>query len=94
MKDIAGIPLVGSTITGKLEKAVADITYAVIEGMMLDLSSEENTQVISELADVTMDMMLLEEEDEELNKVAVEMINQSIEIIKDQVKIKRWQETP
>ena len=92
VRDIAGIPLVGSTITGKLEKAVADITYAVIEGMMLDLSSEENTKVISELADVTMDMMLLEEEDEELNKMSVEMINQSIEIIKDQVKIKRWQE--
>ncbi len=92
VKDIAGIPLVGRTITGKLEKAVADITYAVIEGMMLDLSSEENTKIISELADVTMDMVLLEEEDEELNKVAVEMINQSIDIIKDQVNIKRWQE--
>ena len=71
---------------------MADITYAVIEGMMLDLSSEENTQVISELADVTMDMMLLEEEDEELNKVAVEMINKSIDIIKEQVEVKRWQE--
>jgi hypothetical protein len=46
------------------------------------------------LADVTMDMMLLEEQDEELNKMSVEMINQSIEIIKDQVKIKRWQEVP
>ena len=92
VRDIAGIPLVGSSITGKLEKAVGEITYAVIEGMMLDLGSKENTQVISELADVTMDMMLLEEEDEELNKVAVEMINQSIDIIKEQVKIKRWQE--
>lgn len=92
VKDIAGIPLVGSAITGKLEKAVADITYAVIEGMMLDLSSEENTKVISELADVTMDMILLHDQDEELNKMSVEMINQSIEIIKEQVKIKRWQE--
>lgn len=92
VKDIAAIPLVGSTITGKLEKAVGQITYAVIEGMMKDLSSSENAQVISELADVTMDMMLLEEEDKELNEVAVGMINQSIDIIKDQVKIKRWQE--
>lgn len=92
VKDIAGIPLVGSTITAKLEKAVAEITYAVIEGMMLDMSSRENTKVITELADITMDMMLLEEEDEELNKMSVEMINQSIEIIKDQVKIKRWKE--
>lgn len=92
VKDIAGIPIVGNTITGKLERAVADITYAVMEGVMLDLSSEENTAVISELADVGMEMILLEEEDEQLNKVAVEMINRSIDIIKDQVKVKRWQE--
>lgn len=92
VKDIAGIPLVGSSITGKLEKAVAQITYAVIEGMMKDLSSEENSQVISELADVTMDMMLLQEEDEELNRMSVEMINKSIDIIKEQVEVKRWQE--
>ena len=94
VKDIAAIPLVGSTITSKLEKAVASITYSVIEGIMLDLSSPENTKVISELADVTMDMMLLQEQDEELNKMSVEMINQSIEILKDQVKVKRWQEAP
>lgn len=92
VRDIAGIPLVGSTITGKLEKAVAEITYAVIEGMMKDLSSQENAKVISELADVTMDMMLLQEEDEELNQMSVEMINKSIDIIKEQVEVKRWQE--
>ncbi|MBL4587494.1 MAG: hypothetical protein JKX84_10645 [Flavobacteriales bacterium] len=92
VKDIAAIPLVGSTITGKLEKAVADITFAVIEGIMLDLSSEENSKVISELADVGMDMILLEEEDEKLNEIAIGMVNQSIEIIKDQVKIQRWRE--
>ncbi|MFC2175426.1 hypothetical protein ACFLR1_00470 [Bacteroidota bacterium] len=92
VKDIARIPIVGNTITGKLEQAVADITYAVIEGIMLDLSSEESSKVISELADVTMDMVLLEEEDEELNQIAVQMVNKSIDIIKDQVKVKRWQE--
>jgi len=92
VKDIAAIPLFGSTITSKLEKAVADITFAVIEGIMLDLSSQENSKVISELADVGMDMVLLEEEDEQLNEIAIDMVNKSIEIIKDQVKIKRWKE--
>jgi hypothetical protein len=92
VRDIANIPLVGSTITGKLEKAVAEITFAVIEGMMQDMSSEENSKVISELADVTMDMMLLQEEDEELNRMSIEMINKSIDIIKQQVEVKRWQE--
>ncbi len=92
VKDIAAIPLVGNTITGKLEKAVADITFAVIEGIMLDLSSEENSKVISELADVGMDMVLVEEDNEQLNQVAIKMVNQSIDIIKDQVNIKRWRE--
>ena len=39
-----------------------------------------------------MDMMLLQEEDEELNRMSVEMINKSIDIIKEQVEVKRWQE--
>ena len=93
VKDISAIPIVGNTITGKLEKAVSDITFAVIEGIMKDLSSEENASVISELADVSMDMILLEEEDEQLNQVAMEMVDKSIEIIKDQVKVQRWKET-
>ena len=92
VKDIAAIPMVGSSITGKLERAVADMTYAVIEGIMTDLASPENTAVISELADVGMDMILLEEEDQQLNEMAVEMVNQSIDIIKDQVEVKHWQE--
>jgi hypothetical protein len=39
-----------------------------------------------------MDMMLLQEEDEELNRMSIEMINKSIDIIKQQVEVKRWQE--
>lgn len=92
VKDISSIPLVGNTITTKLETAVAQITYAVIEGMILDFSSDENKAVISELADVGMEMVLLEEEDQELNEMAVKMVNQSIDIIKEQVLVKRWAE--
>jgi hypothetical protein len=91
VRDIASIPLVGSTITGKLEKAVAEITFAVVHGMMLDLKSEESVSLISELAEVSMEVMLVEEEDSRLNAIAMDMVNQSIEIIKEQVKVKQWQ---
>ncbi len=91
VRDIASIPLVGSTITGKLEKAVAEITFAVVHGMMLDLKSDESVSLISELAEVSMEVMLVEEEDSRLNAIAMDMVNQSIEIIKDQVKVKQWQ---
>lgn len=91
VRDIASIPLVGSTITGKLEKAVAEITFAVVHGMMLDMKSEDSVAIISELAEVTMEVMLVEEDNEQLNRVAMDMVHQSIEIIKDQVKVKQWQ---
>jgi len=90
VRDITAIPLVGSTITGKLEKAVAEITYSVIHGMLVDLQSEESVALISELADVTMDVMLVEEEDSRLNELAMEMAHHSIDIIKEQVKVKQW----
>ncbi len=89
--NIASIPLVGSTITGKLERAVAEITFAVVHGMMLDLKSEDSVAIISELADVTMDIMLVEEEDSRLNAIAMDMVHQSIDIIKEQVNVKQWQ---
>lgn len=91
VRDIAAIPLVGSTITGKLEKAVAEITFAVVHGMMLDLKSEDSVALISELAEVSMEIMLVDEEDSRLNAIAMDMVHQSIEIIKDQVKVKQWQ---
>ncbi len=90
VRDIAAIPLVGGTITGKLEKAVGEITYAVVHAMLLDLKSEESVALISELADVTMEVMMVEEKDSQLNALAMEMAHQSIEIIKDQVKVKQW----
>lgn len=90
VRDIAVIPLVGSTITGKLEKAVAEITYSVIHGIMLDLKDEDSVALISELADVTMEVMLVEEEDSKLNELAMQMAHQSIDIIKEQVMVKQW----
>lgn len=92
VKDIAAIPIVGSNITGKLERAVANITFAVIDGITTDLTSDDNAALIGELADISMDMVLLEEEDEQLNEMATEMVNQSIDIIKKQVMVKRWKE--
>lgn len=92
VRDIASIPLVGSTITNKLEKAVAEITFAVVHGMMLDLKSEDSVVIISELTEMTMEVMLVEEEDSRLNAIAMDMVHQSIEIIKQQVNVKQWQE--
>jgi hypothetical protein len=36
--------------------------------------------------------MLVEEEDSRLNAIAMDMVHQSIEIIKQQVNVKQWQE--
>ena len=90
VKDISQIPVLGSTIRKSLETAVSDITFNVIDNAIRDLASDHNNKAIEELTDIAFDIALLEEEDKELNKVITDMAVESIEMIKEQVKVQQW----
>ena len=87
---IAQIPLVGDKIAGNLEKAIGDITFNTINGMIQDLASEKNRAVVEELADMTIDALLMEEEDERIDEMVNRAILEALELIKEQVKVQQW----
>lgn len=90
LKEIDKIPILGGYITKKIEQAVRDIVYRVVEDIISDLASYQNNAVIDDIADALFEAILRHEEDSNLNSIAIEILCQSLEIIKDQVKIQQW----
>lgn len=90
IQTIHQIPVVGSRLSGTLESAISDIVFSVINGSMADLASSKNKVLVDELTDIVFEAVLLQEEDSKLNDIVVHTIVESLEIVKDQVKVKQW----
>ena len=90
IQTIHQIPVVGTALSGKLEHAISDIVFNVINGSMADLASSKNKVLVDELTDIVFEAVLLQEEDSKLNDIVVHTIVESLEIVKDQVKVKQW----
>ena len=84
------IPVFGSMVRSTVEKAIADMVFSVINGIMQDLASSRNRVLINEAADVMFDAILLKEEDTELNRLVVDTVDRSLEIVKQQVSVQQW----
>lgn len=87
---IGQVPLVGRLIAGNLEKAIADIVYNVISGLIEDLASPKNKMIVENVADITIDALLMQEEDRRLDAIVNNVILQSLEVLKEQVAIQQW----
>jgi hypothetical protein len=90
IKDIGIIPVFGSMISRNLERAISDIVFSVVNGIIQDLASTHNREIVSDLTDLTLETILVQGNDEKANLMVKEMVLQSIEIVKDQVKVKKW----
>ena len=84
------IPLFGSLVRNTIEKAISDIVFNVINGIMQDLASNRNRALIDESTDILFDALLLKEQDEELNHLVVDTVDRSLDVIKQQVSVQQW----
>ncbi|MCB0292791.1 MAG: hypothetical protein KDH97_21225, partial [Calditrichaeota bacterium] len=84
------VPVMGSFVNSRLEHAISDIVFNVINGIIEDLASQQNKFLVDELTGLTFDTILKEESDQKINDIARDMIIDSLEIIKDQVKVQQW----
>ena len=90
MKEVRKIPLVGGTIASSIESAIGDITFSVVNGAIGELASDEDNAIIQEITDIAFDTVMMEDEDKELNRIAVHIAAESIELMKEQVRIQQW----
>lgn len=90
IRDITLIPILGDRIAASLEKAIGDIVFSVVNGIIEDLASDSNKTIVKDLTDLTLETLLAEEGDSRMNEMVKEMALQAIELIKEQVKVKKW----
>ncbi|MGC8119424.1 hypothetical protein [Marinobacter sp. VGCF2001] len=86
------LPVVGPTIQDTLENAVGDIVANVIHQILEDLGSTSNHAFVEDIVNV-----FLPEPDHELheqsrNDALIQLIVEVVDVIKDQVRVKRWRE--
>ena len=86
------IPIVGGNISQMLEKAISDIVFRVINQAISDLGSTQNKEVIDDVVDVSFDALSLASDDAQLNDIVKDIANQSLELVKDHVRVQQWKE--
>ncbi|MDW7696012.1 hypothetical protein R9208_29435 [Flammeovirgaceae bacterium SG7u.132] len=84
------IPVLGDVVTSKLEKAVGDIVFNVVNEAMKDLSSVEKSLVIQKAVDSFFQNLIIENHDPRINEVTIELLSELLEIVKEKVSEKKW----
>lgn len=90
IRDITLIPILGDRIAANLEKAIGDIVFSVVNGIIEDLASDNNKTIVEDLTDLTLETLMAEDGDSRMNEIVKDMVLQAIELIKEQVKVKKW----
>lgn len=93
LRTIESVPFMGKYIVRQLEKAISDIVFNVVHGIISDLSSEGNKVVIDDISGLLLDESAGSEHVEELNRQVAEMVSESLEIIMERVRNKTWSES-
>ncbi len=89
VKIIERLPVFGQSINSILKNAIYDIVFNVVESIIKDLYITENQDKITEIAGNIFDNMVAESENK-MNSVIEKMIVESVEIIKQSVKVQQW----
>ncbi len=91
ISDLEKIPVLGKQISKTLEISIGDITSSVIEKTLIDLAREDSSELISEIIEVSLRTLVHPSAESQFEEAVKEMTIDSLELVKDEVKIKRWQ---
>ncbi|MCK9391644.1 MAG: hypothetical protein M0Q01_08820 [Syntrophales bacterium] len=83
------IPGAGKMISRRVEIMASDIAFHTVDKIFRDIHAPENDRVLHELAGKIIDGILAEAKGD-LNSEMVDIINKTIDVIKEQVAEKQW----
>jgi len=89
---IASFPGVGRPVATLLERAISDIVFNVIDRMVADIASLENDRAIAEVTSISTDALMSPKYDQQLNRLARSLVLQSLDVVKDHVQVRSWEE--
>jgi hypothetical protein len=86
------LPVVGGTIARTLEDSVGDIVANIVHQILEDLASSANHAFIDDLVAAVLPNSESAHKEQQANQALIEMIQEILEAVKTQVKVKRWRE--
>jgi hypothetical protein len=87
---IEQMPVMGRMVSRALARSISGIVYNVLDGLMQDLASDKNQLLVGELTDAVFDSISAREEDGFLKSVVTGAFVESIELVKEQVRVQQW----
>lgn len=92
LKVISKIPVVGGLVTNNLERTVCDMVESVVDECFQDLASPKNKEVVDDVANLVLDSFINPDRDQdtELNQMVRDIALDSLELVKEQVRIQQW----
>lgn len=91
IKRLEQIPLIGPAASDALQQSVYDITFQTIHQIFERLSTDESRVLIERITDATIEAILVQEEDQQLQKTFTDMVVHALELVKEEVAVKQWQ---
>lgn len=86
------VPGVGRIISNMLDSAISDISFSVVDQIMEDLENTKNKRGIDDITNAILNQFLNQEQANQVS-LFTGVIDEVIELIKEQVKIKQWKKT-
>lgn len=92
VSNLERIPLLGSVVAESINKAVREITFGVIDRLTADLAASENNFAMEKIVEAITDVIfrLNENTDNSQKNLSNQIISESIDLIIDRVKVKKW----
>jgi hypothetical protein len=86
------IPVVGAAISDKINKAVADITFGVIDRISYDLASEDKAIISDSIVSAILEIIFAagKYSDKNQKQLANQLVTDSVDLIIERVKEKKW----
>lgn len=88
LQTLAQIPVIGSHIELRLEKAISEIVHNIVMNIAADLDGIEDDHYLQQLSGMLFDALL--EPHEAVGQAMRETLLDSIELIKQQVAVQQW----
>ncbi len=90
MGRLSKLPGIGPKIADQLESAVSNISFGVVDQIAHDLHSDDSTGLIHEAMEVI--MMAITEREGEMSVLIQQVLLESIELIKEEVRVQKWKD--
>lgn len=92
INNLEKIPVLGSIISESIYKAVADISFGVIDRVSSDMASEEKSAITDAIVNAVLDLIFAAEEQasSEQKQLANKIVSDAVDLIISRVREKKW----